>query len=98
MMNQTLIFTLMLITLYIEIYYTAFKNAFIIFIRPKLIDTFGIHNPIGLQLLTKLRLGFSHLNEHKFWHNFRDFLNPLCEGKLEQKQHPTFCYAATYSR
>ena len=30
-----------------------------------------------------LRLGFSHLNEHKFRDNFRDFLNPLCECKLE---------------
>ena len=28
-------------------------------------------------------MGFSHLNEHKFRHNFRDFLNPLCECKLE---------------
>ena len=36
-----------------------------------------------MQLLTRLRLGFSHLNEHKFRHNFRDFLNPLCECKLE---------------
>ena len=82
-MNQTLIFTLILITLYIEIYYIAFKNAFISFLRPKLVDTFGIHNPIGLQLLTRLRLGSSQSNEHKFWHNFRDFLNPICECKLE---------------
>ena len=63
--------------------YTAFKNALLSFIRPKHVDTFGIHNPIGLQLLTRLRLGFSHLNEHKFRHNFRDFLNSLCECKSE---------------
>ena len=63
--------------------YTAFKNALSSFIRPKHVDTFGIHNPIGLQRLTRLRLGFSHLNEHKFRYNFRDFLNPLCECKLE---------------
>ena len=63
--------------------YTAFKNALSSFIRPKHVDTFGIHNPIGLQLLTRLRLGFSHLNKHKFRDNFRDFLNPLCECKLE---------------
>ena len=63
--------------------YTAFKNALLSFIRPKHVDTFGIHNPIGLQLLTRLRLGFSHLNKHKFRDNFRDFLNPLCECKLE---------------
>ena len=36
-----------------------------------------------MQLLTRLRLGFSQLNEHKFRHNFCDFLNPLCECKLE---------------
>ena len=30
-----------------------------------------------------LQLGFSHLNEHKLRDNFRDFLNPLCECKLE---------------
>ena len=28
-------------------------------------------------------MGFSHLNEHKFRHNFHDFLNTLCECKLE---------------
>ena len=65
--------------------YTAFKNALLSFIRPKHVETFGIHNPIRMQLLTRLRLGFSHLNEHKFRHNFRDFLNPLCECKLESE-------------
>ena len=49
--------------------YTAFKNA-LSFIRPKHVDTFGINNPIGMQLLTRIRLGFSHLNEHKFRYNF----------------------------
>ena len=53
------------------------------FIRPKHVETFGIHNPIGLQLLTRLRLSFSQLNEHKFRHNFGNFLNPLFECKLE---------------
>ena len=32
----------------------------------------------GLKLLTCLRLGLSHLNDHKFNHNFRDCINPLC--------------------
>ena len=63
--------------------YAAFKNALLSFIRPKHVDTFGIHNPNGKEMLTRLRLGFSHLNQHKFRHNFRDFLNPLCECKLE---------------
>ena len=29
-------------------------------------------------VLNRLRLNFSHLNEHKFHHNFRDTVNPLC--------------------
>ena len=45
----------------------------------------GIHNAIGFQQLTRLQLGFGHLNEHKFRHNFRNFLNPLCECRLEQE-------------
>ena len=30
-----------------------------------------------------LRLGLSHLNEHKFKHNFQDCINPLCTYSLE---------------
>ena len=69
--------------------YTAFKNALLTFIRPKHVDTFGMYNPIGIQLLTRFRLGLSHLNEHKFRHNFRDFLNPLskCKFKPETTFH-----------
>ena len=36
-----------------------------------------------MKLLTCLHLGCSHLNEHKFRHNFQDCLNPLCSGSLE---------------
>ena len=63
--------------------HNTFKSSLLSFIRPLHCDTFGIHNPIGLQLLTRLRTGLSHLNEHKFKHNFRDFLNPLCACNLE---------------
>ena len=59
------------------------KSSLLNFIRSLLFDTFGIHNPIGIQLLTRLQTGLSHLNEHKFKHNFRYFLNPLCAYNLE---------------
>ena len=36
------------------------------------------HNPQGLKLLTRLRLGPSNLRYHKFKHNFLDNINPLC--------------------
>ena len=40
-------------------------------------------DPIGLIFLTRLSLGFSHLNEHRFRHNLQDCMNPLCSCSLE---------------
>ena len=37
----------------------------------------------ALAKLTRLRLGLSHLNEHKFKHNFQDCINPLCTCSWE---------------
>ena len=39
---------------------------------------FSTHDPTGAKLLTKLRLKFSHLNEHKFRHNFKDIKVAMC--------------------
>ena len=36
-----------------------------------------------VKLLKRLRLDFSHLNEHKFCHNFRKAVNPLCFSNAE---------------
>ena len=57
----------------------TFKNKLLNFIRPCANSIFDIHNPLGIKLLTRLRLGLSHLHEHKFRHCFQDTLNPLCE-------------------
>ena len=46
---------------------------------------FSEHDPIGIKLLTRLRLGFSHLNEHKFRHNFGDTVSAMCDGGSEKK-------------
>ena len=48
------------------------------FIRPSENPIFNCHNPSGIKLITRLRLGLSHLREHKFRHNFQDILNPIC--------------------
>ena len=45
--------------------------------------TYNIHNPIGLKFLTRLRLELSHLNKHKFKHNFQDCVNTLCSCSLK---------------
>ena len=33
---------------------------------------------VGVKLLSRLRLKFSNLNEHKFRHNFEDAPSPMC--------------------
>ena len=55
-----------------------FKKSILQFIRPTPNRTFNCHNPIGIKLITRLRLGLSHLRDHKFKHNFLDCLNPIC--------------------
>ena len=37
---------------------------------------------MGSKLLTRLILGLSHLNEHRFDHNFQSRINPLCSCSL----------------
>ena len=46
-------------------------------------STYKIYDSLGIILLTRLRLGFSHFSEHKFRHYFADSLNPLCFCSLE---------------
>ena len=49
-----------------------FKKKLLKFIRPSGNSVFRCHNPKWL------RLGLSHLWEHKFKHGFLDSLNPIC--------------------
>ena len=60
-----------------------FRNALLKVGRPTDKPVHNNHNPIGLKLLTRLRLGLSYLNEHKLKHNFQDCINPLCTCSLE---------------
>ena len=55
-----------------------FKKTLLNFIHPSGSTLFDCHNPKGVKLLIKLRLGLSHLREHKFKHSFQDSLNPIC--------------------
>ena len=60
-----------------------FRKKHLTFVRPLENDTYGIYDLLGVRLLNRLRLGFSHLREHKFRHNLADTLNPLCSCTLE---------------
>ena len=53
------------------------------FIRPVQQSIYSMFNPQGLKFLTRLRLGLSHLNKHRFRHNFKDCIKPLCSCSLE---------------
>ena len=68
----------------------TFKKRILSFIRPSANSTFNCHNPGGIKLLSRLRLGLSHLREHKFKHSFQDSLNPFCscgKGEVETSSH-----------
>ena len=59
------------------------KEIIFSFIRPKETSVFAIHDTKDLKLLTRLRSNFSHLNEHKFRHGFKDTVDPMCKCGLE---------------
>ena len=45
----------------------------------------NINDSVGINLLTRLRLGFTHQREHKFGHSFRDILNPRWSCSIKAK-------------
>ena len=53
------------------------------FIRPVQNNVYNIFGPEGLKILTRLLVGQSHLNAHRFYHNFQECLYPLCSCSLE---------------
>ena len=55
-----------------------FKKRILAFMRPSANSTFQCHNPKSSKIISRLRLGLSHLRFHKFKHSFHDTLNPTC--------------------
>ena len=62
---------------------TIFKKHLLKEIRPDPHPVYNICKPIGLKLLTRLRLGLSHLNKHRFNYSFENGVNPLCTCSLK---------------
>ena len=56
------------------------RKLFPNFIRRKRNSTYKIYDPLGIKLLTTLRLGFRHFSEQKFRHNFANSSLPLCSS------------------
>ena len=58
------------------------RSAYLKFVRPSPSNLFDCNNYKGIRLITQLRVGMSHLREHKFKHNSQDCLNPICSCGL----------------
>ena len=63
--------------------FNIFRKSILKFIRPSANSLFNCHNPKGIKFITRLRLGLSHLREHKFKHSFQDSLNSFCSCGLD---------------
>ena len=54
-----------------------FKSMLIQLFTLKQRSLFSIYDQVRVKLLARLRLKFSHLNEHKLRHKFKDFVSPM---------------------
>ena len=83
--------------------FNIFRVNLIKIIRPIPNSILSIFNPLGHRFITRLRLGLSHLNGHRFNHNFNNFTNPLCTCNLDTKStvhfflHCSYYYSARIS-
>ena len=59
------------------------RKLLLSFIKPICSTPFFIHHPVGVKLLVRLRVGFSHLRGHKFRQNFHYTLISLCSCSFE---------------
>ena len=48
---------------------------------------------LGVKILIRLRLQFSHLNKHKFRHGFEDTINTMCACRSEVETNENFLLA-----
>ena len=72
-----------------------FKLSSLICPPPPAKPIYGVHDPKGLAILTQLRVGLSKLNLHKFRHNFKDTLDPMCsinDGIEDTEHFLLFCH------
>ena len=69
--------------------WNSFHKALLSFVRLSENKILNTHDQVGIKLITWLRLGFSHLREHKFWHKFEDILNLWwsCNNEVKTTLH-----------
>ena len=68
----------------------TFKRAILDFTCPVPTAMFKINRLSGFVFLTRMRVGFSHLREHKFRRVFLDIVDPICSCRtnaVENTEH-----------
>ena len=70
--------------------YTASRKHFNDEFRPIPNSVFNICNPVHIKLLTRLRLGLNHLNEHRFNHKFQNCTSQECICSCEKESTTHF--------
>ena len=68
----------------------SFQEQTFLFYKTQQKSIFNVNDTEDVKYLTRLRLHFSYLNEHKFRHGFLDTLNPLCNCSLEVENNEHF--------
>ena len=68
----------------------VFKNLLLKVIRHSPNSLFNVPGSLGIKPLARLRLGLSHLREHKCNHNLQDTINLLCSCSLESESTTHF--------
>ena len=76
----------------------SFRNALLKVGQPTPKPKYNILGPNVLMLMNRLRLGFSHLNEHKFKHNFKECVNRLCFYSLQVESVSKYFLTCHYFR
>ena len=64
---------------------SGLKKLILIHFKTDENSIFDAHNPIGIRLLVRLRLNFSHLSQHRLFHNFWNTGNPFCLYNAENE-------------
>ena len=63
--------------------FNVFKRVILNFTILEPNQIFNVDSSEGLELLTRIRIGLSHLADQKFRHNFQDCINPVCSCSQE---------------
>ena len=69
--------------------YLGIRKKLLGFIKHTENETFTIYDLLGIKLLNRVRVDFSHLNKLKFRHNFSEILNRFCSCSLETESMET---------